>query len=199
MLAPQGSPPWWVPCTSPLPSLLGSSGAGCVRGVWVRQGGTCHSPKRGAQLQLLINKQQREISSSVEQVGILLPTRQPNALCPPKVGSSPWPLGAPPAWALPPWRTRLGGHQPKPADRVGWAPAWVDIEGCPGSARVGMEGGARPCNPNSSWGWQWALRTVRTRAWSLGSARRRAVLPDGPEPSGTCISPVASKEQGWVP
>lgn len=39
MLAPQGSPPRRVPCTSPLPGPLGSSRAGRAWGGRVRLGG----------------------------------------------------------------------------------------------------------------------------------------------------------------
>lgn len=66
---------------APAPSLFSwaAAGLGVHRGTG-EMGGTCHSPKQGAHLQLLINKQQqRETSSSGKQGEVLLP--RPPAQC----------------------------------------------------------------------------------------------------------------------
>lgn len=102
--APQG-PAWWA---------AQAAGLGVRAGDGARPG-RHHSPRPGAHLQRLINKQpRRETSGSGEQAGATLPNR-----------------------AASPMRSASGrGEQLGPAG----VPEW----GCPGGARMGTRGGASP-------------------------------------------------------
>lgn len=115
----KGAGCWHPGPPAPAPFSWAAAGLG-VHGGTAEVGGTCHSPKRGAHLQLLINKQQQGETSGSGKQGKVLLARLPAQCALSSKGREGRGEESPLHQGCSCQGDQAGGHQPKPARRAGW-------------------------------------------------------------------------------
>lgn len=156
------------------------------------RGGTCHSPKQGAHLQRLINKQQqRETSGSGSRGGPAAQATSPMRSVLQRWGEeSPLPtpglqLPGAPSTGCAPRGIRLR-HQPKAARRAGWGT-------CPGAPQGFKDRDVGSCQTQ-----QWTGSAVGPR-----DSESQGMEPGKGQEKGSAArchtSPAAGEEEGWAP